>query len=194
MPERVGRKKYLKNAYPFSGSYCIDIDSHVLRKKHNHRLDTRGICVNCIDVSKQATLQITDKITENYSDIQIIFSGRQGFHIWVRDFNPLDWVKHQGDIPKTFESSRYMYSLKLKKTVEGFDSPHFILSSDVTRVLSFPASLNARSGLKCLAIGTPQDLEHLEPINIIQEADATKDLYYNGFQLASTLTLSHQWR
>lgn len=194
MPERVGRKKYLKHAYPFGGSYCIDIDSHVLRKRHNHRMDTRGLCVNCIDVSKEATLSITDKISENYSDIQIIFSGRRGFHIWVRDFNPSDWVNHQGCIPKTFESSRYVYSLKLKKTVEGFDSPHFILSCDVTRVLSFPNSLNARTGLKCLAIGTPQSLEALEPINIIQEADAILDLYHVGYQSASMLTLSQMRR
>jgi hypothetical protein len=173
MPERVGRKKYLKWAYPFSGSYCIDIDSHVLRRKHNHKLDARYICVNCIQVSKEATLAITDKISENYSDIEIIFSGCRGFHIWVRDFNPTDWVQHKGDMPKTFESSRYVYSLKLKKTVEGFDSHHFILSCDITRVPSFPNSLNSRTGLKCLAIGAPSDLESLEPSKIIQEADAS---------------------
>jgi hypothetical protein len=48
--------------------------------------------------------------------------------------------------------------------------------------------------LKCLAIGTPQRLEVLEPINIIQEADTTRDLYQLGFQSASKLTLSHMRR
>jgi DNA primase catalytic subunit len=90
-PERVGKKYKANYAHPIGGEYVIDVDSHNVWAPHNHD-ERHPVCMECLSISKDLTLHICDVIEENYKDIQIVFSGRRGFHIHVLDFNLRDWT------------------------------------------------------------------------------------------------------
>jgi hypothetical protein len=160
-PERVGKKTKANHAIPVGGEYVCDIDSSNLIVPHNHRID-RNVCLDCLYVSKDITLYTLDEIEKNYRKIQIVFSGRRGFHIHVQDFDYRDWTYcNERDLIKSHEVARYKYTMHLSSMKHGFNRAHFVLSTDPMRIISLPYSLNAVGELVCITIGDRRDLEKL---------------------------------
>jgi len=56
----------------------------------------------------------------------------------------------------------------------GFDIHHFILSSDVLRVITFPESLNGETGLICSYLGGANEFSGLNVYEILESAKAAK--------------------
>jgi len=116
-------------------------------------------------------MHICEAIEENYSKIQIVFSGRRGFHAHVLDFSLRDWTYYNERDPiKSHEVARFKYSRILASRCEGFNRAHFILASDPMRIVSVPYSLNAATGLVCIPIGDRQTLERLTVDDLIKNA------------------------
>jgi hypothetical protein len=120
------------------------------------------------------TLELCDRIQATHRNIQIVFSGRRGFHIHVLDFNYRDWSAPNPKNPmKTMATARYKYASKvLPGTV--WDTNHFIVSVDPMRVITVPNTLNIDSGLICLHIGTPNDLESTHIPSMLEQAAPTR--------------------
>ena len=57
--------------------YVFDVDSNNVWIPHDHD-KTHVVCRECLWNSKRVTLHIAEAIEENYSKIQIVFSGRRG--------------------------------------------------------------------------------------------------------------------
>jgi hypothetical protein len=191
-PERVGRKHKAKYAVPIGGEYVVDVDSHNVWVPHNHDR-WRPVCTECLYISKDLTLHICEAIEENYRDIQIVFSGRRGFHIHVLDFNFRDWTYYNPRNPiKSHEVARFKYTRSLAFTRYGFNRPHFILATDPMRIITLPYSLNGQSGLVCLPIGNRRDLERLCIESLVARARdyAHPELYESVFKLR----LADTWR
>jgi len=169
-PERVGKKYKANRAVPLSGEYVCDVDSHNILIPHNHNR-SRPICSQCLLNSKLLTMHICEAIEENYSKIQIVFSGRRGFHAHVLDFNLRDWTYYNERDPiKSHEVARFKYSKMLAGRCDGFNRAHFILASDPMRIVSVPYSLNAATGLACIPIGDRKALERLTIDSLIKNA------------------------
>jgi DNA primase catalytic subunit len=127
--------------------------------------------MECLYISKKLTLHICDVIEENYKDIQIVFSGRRGFHIHVLDFNLRDWTYYNDRNPiKSHEVARFKYTSHLAFSRYGFNRPHFIVSTDPMRIIAVPNSLNGISGLRCLPIGEQRALERLSIESLVERA------------------------
>ncbi|MGD0805447.1 MAG: hypothetical protein ABSA11_15415 [Candidatus Bathyarchaeia archaeon] len=184
MPERVGDKRASVGAYPIGGEYVIDIDSYLNYKKHNHHTED-GVCEGCLEGSKQLTERFIDEVKQNYSDLRIVFSGKSGFHIHVLDFEVRDWVRYDERYPlRSHAAARFMYSTILNDSVKGFDRHHFILSSDVLRVITFPESLNGETGLVCSHLGGAIEFNSLKVYEILEGAKSAKGLT-SGFNFVS---------
>ena len=183
MPERVGEKEKANHAYPIGGEYVIDIDSYLFWRPHYHHIDRDGVCVGCLRVSKEATLRLLEKIDENYSDLHVVFSGKRGFHIHVLDFEVGDWTHYNEKDPiKSHEVARFIYTKHLKAVCGGFDKYHFILSSDPMRVVTFPGSLNASTGLICTHLGNRKEFENTPISDILSKSRALKHFYNLDFE------------
>lgn len=191
MPERVGKKRSANRAYPIGGEYVIDIDSNLLWRPHSH-WKTNSLCIGCLTIAYDMTLTLIEKILENYSDVQIVFSGKRGFHIHVLDFEVRDWTYYNGLNPlKSHEVARFLYTKHLKTACGGFDHHHFALSSDVMRVITVPGSLNGGNGLICKYIGGPKEFMEMDLAKLMFDVDAKKYTYSNGFQNASLFVDAH---
>jgi len=189
MPERVGRKETANRAFPIGGEYVVDIDNPSLMRSWG---GVNGFSVSGLQLAHDKTLALVDKIRENYSDIQIVFSGRRGFHIHVLDFNVRDWTHYnEKDSIKSHEVARFLYTRYLKVAIGEISKYHFILSTDPMRVMTVPGSLNGRTGKICFLVGDPPDFERLTLEEVITKSDSRKYLYNNGFQAASSLVHSH---
>ena len=176
LPERVGEKKVSRGAHPIGGEYVIDVDSYLGYVKHSHRTTDDGVCEGCLSNSKELTQRLIDKVTENYKDIRIVFSGKSGFHIHVLDFELRDWANYSEYGPlKSHEVARFIYTKHLCDSVpNAFDKAHFAVSSDVLRVITFPESLNTETGLTCSYLGNPADFSQLDIKEIIEGASKSK--------------------
>jgi hypothetical protein len=155
-PERVGRKYKAKYAVPIGGEFVVDVDSFMRKRRHHHSWHPQyAVCEGCLDISKHLTLELCDCIRATHRNIQIVFSGRRGFHIHVLDFDYRDWAPPNPRNPmKAMAAARYKYASKvLPGTV--WDTSHFIVSVDPIRVITVPNTLNYETGLICLHIGTP---------------------------------------
>lgn len=175
MPERVTDKHSSRAAHPTGGEYVVDVDSYLGYRKHSHSL-TGGVCEGCIEGSKQLTERLLDKIGENYQDIRVVFSGKSGFHIHVLDFDVRDWTYYSDDDPlRSHEVARFKYTKHVSEAVKGsFDRPHFILSSDVLRIITVPDSLNGETGLICTLLGSPFDFRELTIPEIVEMAGSAR--------------------
>ena len=168
-PQRVGDKRKANKAVPIGGEYMVDIDFHNVWKQHIHYEDKT--CPGCIENSKGLTIHICERIENNYSDIQIVFSGRRGFHIHVLDFDMRDWTSYYEKDPiKNHEVARFKYSKVLAKQCYGFNRPHFIVASDPMRIVTVPCTLNAEGRLVCAYVGGKRDLETLDVEHLLDEA------------------------
>jgi hypothetical protein len=169
-PNRVGKKYKANYAVPIGGEYVVDVDSHNVWAPHNHDI-SRPVCMECLYISKKLTLHICEEIEENYTNIQIVFSGRRGFHIHVLDFNVRDWTYYNDRDPiKSHEVARFKFTRHLALNRYGFNRPHFIVSTDPMRLIAVPNSLNGVSGLRCLPIGDQRALERLSIENLVERA------------------------
>lgn len=187
MPERVGKKASANGAYPIGGEYVVDIDVPQMWRPWNG-FNTNNIYSVGFQLAYDRTIEILDKIRENYSDIRIIFSGRRGFHIHVLDFNLRDWTHYNARNPiKSHEVARYVYTHHLQSSCDTFDKYHFMLSSDPMRVMTVPGSLNGETGLVCFDVGGHQEFEGITLEEVVARSDAKRFLYNNGFRVLSDL-------
>ena len=169
-PERVGRKYKAKYAVPIDGEYVFDVDSHNVWIPHNH-FHRGSVCLGCLFKSKVQTIEICEAIEQNYSKIEIVFSGRKGFHIHVLDFKLRDWTYYNDKNPiKSHEVARFKYSKFLSGQCNGFNRYHFIVAVDPMRIISLPYSLNGESGLVCIPVGDRKSLEKLSVEEVVRRA------------------------
>ena len=191
MPERVGEKSKANRAYPIRGDYVVDIDVPQLWRPWNGH-STNNIHSTGFLLAFDKTTDILDKIRENYNDIQIIFSGKRGFHIHVKDFEIRDWTHYDAWNPiKSHEVARYIYTLHLQSAIGRFSRYHFILGTDPMRVMTIPNTLNGKTGLICFEVGTPSDFEVLSLEKVVQKSGAKRFFYDSAFKTATTLVHSH---
>jgi DNA primase catalytic subunit len=104
MPERVSEKSKANRAYPIRGDYVLDVDVPQLWRPWNGYA-TNNLYASGLQIAYDRTIAILDKIKENYGDIRIVFSGKRGFHVHVRDFKVRDWTHYDSSNPiKSHES------------------------------------------------------------------------------------------
>ena len=105
------------------------------------------------------------------------------------DFDVRDWTNYNEQNPlNSHEAARFKYTKLLKSACGGFDIHHFTLSCDVTRIVTFPGSLNAETGLICRYMGDRKDLERLNVSSIVWDSRALLYLYDLGFYKACEIS------
>ena len=179
-PERVGKKYKGNYAMPIgNGEYVIDIDSYILRRWHPHEVSrVWQVCPICLEYSKRLTIQACTRLEWYYSNIQIVFSGRNGFHIHVLDFNVSDWTKRSmKNLVKWHEVARFKFSQLIRLNTYCLDRPRFIFSVDPMRVITVPNTLNGDTGLQCIHIGTRKHLEYRTIESILWKAQPLRERY-----------------
>lgn len=169
-PERVGKKYKARYCVPLNGEYVVDVDSHLVRFKHKHKVDEHWyVCEECLEMSKRLTLQLCEIIHTYYSDLAIVFSGCQGFHVHVLDFNYHDWVGYREKDPIwCHHASRFKFTKLLQKQTHVFDRAHVNVSVDPMRVVTVPNTVNGKTGLVCSFLGSQKDLERLTISEILE--------------------------
>lgn len=191
MPDRVSEKSKANRAYPIRGDYVVDVDVPQLWRPWNGYA-TNNIYPSGLQIAYDKTTAILDKIQENYSDIRVVFSGKRGFHIHVRDFKVRDWTHYDPANPiKSHEVARYAYTLYLQSALGKFSRYHFILSSDPMRIMTLPNTLNGNTGLVCFEVESPSDFEVLTMEKVVQKSEARRYFYDSAFKTATTLYHSH---
>jgi hypothetical protein len=141
-----------KYAVPIGGEFVVDVDSFMRKRWHHHCWHPQyAVCEGCLDISKHLTLELCDRIASNHRDVQIVFSGRRGFHIHVLDFNYRDWAFPNPHNPvKAMAAARYKYASKvLPGTV--WDTSHFIVSVARARFQPVMVTLSPRRAMKSAA-------------------------------------------
>jgi len=179
-PERVSKKYKGNYAVPVgNGEFVVDIDSYVTHRWHNHRYSKLWkVCKDCLEISKAMTMQACIQLEWYYSDIHVVFSGKNGFHIHVLDFDIEDWTRYNyKNLIKTHEVARYRFTKTVSLETYCFDRAHFILSVDPMRIITVPQTLNAETGLICSYIGGRKDLELQTVENIIVNSQPLEELY-----------------
>jgi DNA primase catalytic subunit len=162
-PERVGKKYKARYCVPLNGEYVIDVDSYLMLFKHKHMVEDHWfVCEECLGMAKKMTLQLCGVIHKYYSKLAVVFSGCQGFHVHVMDFDYHDWVPYREKDPIwCHAASRFKFTKLLQKQTHVFDRAHFTVSVDPMRVVTVPNTINGKTGLICRFIGSPKDLDSL---------------------------------
>jgi hypothetical protein len=177
-PERVGKKYKANYCVPVSSQFVIDIDAHDRRKYHWYHICESKPCPECLELARRLTIQACEILEQYYSKIVIVFSGNQGFHIWILDYNFHDWTHYNEKDPiKSFEVARFKFTKLLISQMYCFDRHHFILSVDPMHVLTVPGSLNGESGFICRLMGRRQELEGVTIPEIMQLSNPTLIIY-----------------
>ena len=88
MPERVAEKEKANHAYPIGREYVVNVDHYLNYIPHSHRTTEEGVCEGCLENSKEISLRLLDAMSINYSKLEVVFSGRRGFHLHVLGFDP----------------------------------------------------------------------------------------------------------
>lgn len=123
--------------YLLGGPLVFDIDgSKIHGKLHPCYIDESGICNYCILYAKLHTMKLLDFLYKrNLTDVEIVFSGRQGFHIYV-----LDWKT------STNTNEEKVKRLKLLDEIKrnGIKVDERV-TNDLKHVVTFPGSLHGYS-------------------------------------------------
>ena len=90
-PEGVSSKQE-SLGIPVRANFVIGIDSYMNFRPHRHKTEPEGFCYGCLEQARQITIKSLDVVSEQFDHIEIVFSGRLGFHIHVRDFEVRDWT------------------------------------------------------------------------------------------------------
>ena len=176
-PNRVGFNHMSHGAYPYSRSeYVMDIDAYLNYQPHSHCTRKNEPCIGCIQNAYDLTVKVIDVIEENYKDIKLVFSGRQGFHIHCFDFIVEDHTHMDAhNMVKSHEVARFQYTSQLaEKVPEAFDKANFDLSCDPFRVMSMPESFNAVTGMSCSYLGDSKQFKRLSVDEILHMARGPK--------------------
>jgi hypothetical protein len=64
--------------------------------------------------------------------------------------------------------------LNRSRARRGFDIHHFVLSSDVLRVITFPESMNGETGLFCSYLGGANEFSGLKIYEILEAVKSAK--------------------
>ena len=178
-PERIGKKYKARYCVPLNGEYVIDVDSYLMPFQHKHKVDDHWyVCPHCLDMSKRLTLHLCDIIKQYYMKMAVVFSGCQGFHVHVMDFDYHDWAVYREEDPIwCHHASRFKFTKLLQKQARVFDRTHFTVSVDPMRVITVPNTINGKAGLICRFIGTPKDLESLTIPEVIEMSKTFLDGY-----------------
>jgi hypothetical protein len=144
---------------------------------HRHHTTEDGICKGCLGHAKELTEDVLDIVTRYYTDIHLVFSGRDGFHIHVFDFKVRDWTYYDlGDSLKSHEIARIEFTkLLCKGCPKAFDKHHFVVSNDICRVVTFPESINVETGLTCSYLGSPDEFRSMGIDAIVDKAKRAKE-------------------
>ena len=177
-PERVRSKKHTQNVNPVGGMFVVDIDHYMNYQRHQHRTEQEGFCYGCLENSKQLTLEVLSCLECYYNDIHLMFSGKNGFHIHVRDFKIQDWTYYDSARPwKSHEVARRKLVTVLKEhSPRAFDHAHYVLSVDTMRVITLPESLNGETGLICRYLGAPDSFREQTVSSIVEDAKRMKHI------------------
>jgi DNA primase catalytic subunit len=120
-------------------------------------------------MSRRLTLHLCEAIKQYYSHMTVVFSGCQGFHVHVIDFDYHDWVQYREQDPLwCHHASRFKFTKLLQKQTHVFDRVHFTVSVDPMRVVTVPNTINGKTGLVCRFIGSPKQLEKLTVPEIVE--------------------------
>jgi hypothetical protein len=176
--DQVSLKSKSQAAPSLTSEYIVDVDSYLRYKLHPHFTEAEGICYGCLQIAKELTEEILDVVEENYNDVRIVFSGHRGYHIHVLDFDVRDFTIYLHKHPlKSHEVARFLYTEQLKERApDCFEGAHFISSSDITRVITFPDSLNCETGLVASYLGDSNQFRNLSVEEIIEKARSKKHI------------------
>ena len=126
----------------------FDVDGDTIHRPYFPcRLSPVGLCEHCIRFAKQHTLRLIHVLTDwGFSEIEVVFSGWKGFHVYVLDADVSDDEKQ--------ELLRSISRLKIR-----VDAP---LTQSARGILGFPLSLHGHSLLPLRPIENLADLSWSE--------------------------------
>ena len=124
----VSKRSASLRAFPVKAHFVIDIDSYMNYRPHRHRTEPERICFGCLEQAKELTHRYLDLVEQNYEGVEIVFSGKHGFHIHVKDWSVRDWTYFDERDPlKSHEVARRKYVEMLKEYApQAFDIPHYM--------------------------------------------------------------------
>jgi|GEM_PF-5263490 hypothetical protein len=126
--------------------------------KHKHRVEDHWfVCEECLDMSKRLTLHLCEAIQKYYSKLAVVFSGCQGFHVHVMDFDYHDWIPYREKDPQIFLKASIMLGLRPEECVVIEDAPNGIRAAK-------------KGNMKCIAITTTHKAEELTEADMIINA------------------------
>jgi len=64
-----------------------------------------GVCFTCLERAKWLAIRAVEALEWYYRHVEIVFSGKRGFHIHVLDFDPQDWTLQRGKTVTRFDRS-----------------------------------------------------------------------------------------
>ncbi|MFH1101481.1 MAG: DNA primase small subunit domain-containing protein [Methanobacteriota archaeon] len=123
----------------------VDCPIHGSLQERIHKGQGLSFCETAFQISKHNTLELYEHLTQNYSDVRIVFSGR-GFHLHVLDNDTRHLTKKQRK--KIADTNKH----------HGIDS--WVTEGDM-RLIRLPYTLNGASS----RIVTPLTKTQLERFN-----------------------------
>jgi len=144
-PKNIG-PKYVR-AYCLGGPLLFDIDV----------INVFSCNEDALDEAKRQTLALADFISDElgYTDFLFVFTGRRGFHVYVQDFDMMDFVHDFNPLHREkYERSvrKYIAELVLK---QGFKIDAQV-TCDTRRVVRLPNTLHGGTGLQALPLSRSQ--------------------------------------
>jgi DNA-binding transcriptional ArsR family regulator len=157
-PERIGKKYKARYCVPLNGEYVVDVDAYLMSFAHKHKVDDHWyVCPQCLEMSRRLTLHLCEIMKKYYSNMAVVFSGCQGFHVHVMDFDYHDWAPYREEDPIwCHHASRFKFTKLLQKQTHVFDRAHFTVSVDPMRVVTVPNTVNEVNIARVTAMATPQ--------------------------------------
>lgn len=115
---------------PVNAQYVLDIYAYT-RQRYNwfHVCESKP-CREYLELARRLTIQACEILEQHYSKIVIVFSGNQGFHIWILDYDFRDWTPYNEKDPVKSFVAKFNFSKLLISQMYCFDRHHFIVSFD----------------------------------------------------------------